>query len=88
MEWAEFVIPLARFTSRQLISRMPDPLRKLVVVGDRVLITPQEGEERTKVGLYLPSTAVDQDAFLVLESMRAMVPSPAATMPRPATRSD
>jgi len=41
---------------------MPDPLRKLVVVGDRVLIAPQEGEERTKVGLYLPPTAVDHQA--------------------------
>jgi len=41
---------------------MPDPLRKLIVVGDRVLIAPQEGEERTKVGLYLPPTAVDHQA--------------------------
>jgi chaperonin GroES len=41
---------------------MPDPLKKLVVVGDRVLISPQEGEERTKVGLYLPPTAVDHQA--------------------------
>ena len=41
---------------------MADPLRKLIVVGDRVLVTPQEGEERTKVGLYLPPTAVDHQA--------------------------
>jgi co-chaperonin GroES (HSP10) len=41
---------------------MGDPLKKLVVVGDRVLVTPQEGEERTKVGLYLPPTAVDHQA--------------------------
>ena len=27
--------------------------------GDRVLIAPEEGEERTKVGLYLPATAVE-----------------------------
>jgi co-chaperonin GroES (HSP10) len=34
--------------------------KQLVVVGDRVLITPEEGEEqRTRVGLYLPATAVD-----------------------------
>jgi co-chaperonin GroES (HSP10) len=32
---------------------------RLFVVGDRVLIAPEEGEERTKVGLYLPATAVD-----------------------------
>jgi co-chaperonin GroES (HSP10) len=41
---------------------MGDPLKKLIVVGDRVLVSPQEGEERTKVGLYLPPTAVDHQA--------------------------
>lgn len=33
--------------------------KHLIVVGDRVLIVPEEGEERTKVGLYLPPTAID-----------------------------
>jgi co-chaperonin GroES (HSP10) len=33
--------------------------RQLLVVGDRVLITPEEGEDRTRVGLYLPATAID-----------------------------
>lgn len=33
--------------------------KRLIVVGDRVLISPEEGEEKTKVGLYLPPTAVD-----------------------------
>jgi len=33
--------------------------KRLIVVGDRVLITPEEGEERTRVGLYLPATAVE-----------------------------
>ena len=33
--------------------------KQLIVVGDRVLIEPEEGEERTKVGLYLPASAVD-----------------------------
>ncbi|MBI4520681.1 MAG: co-chaperone GroES [Gemmatimonadetes bacterium] len=36
--------------------------KRLIVVGDRVLISPEEGEERTRVGLYLPSTAVDSQA--------------------------
>jgi chaperonin GroES len=36
--------------------------KKLVVVGDRVLIEPEEGEERSKVGLYLPPSAVDNQA--------------------------
>ena len=36
--------------------------RKLLVVGDRILIEPEEGEERTRVGLYLPASAVDNQA--------------------------
>lgn len=32
------------------------------MVGDRVLIRIPDGEERTKVGLYLPPTAVDSQA--------------------------
>jgi len=36
--------------------------KKLIVVGDRVLILPEEGEERTNVGLILPASAVDNQA--------------------------
>ncbi|HSJ31902.1 MAG TPA: co-chaperone GroES family protein [Longimicrobiales bacterium] len=36
--------------------------RHLIVVGDRVLIAPEEGEERSRVGLYLPASAVDAQA--------------------------
>ncbi len=36
--------------------------KQLVVVGDRVLIEPEEGEERSNVGLYLPATAVENQA--------------------------
>ena len=36
--------------------------KELLVVGDRVLIKVEEGEDRTKVGLYLPATAVDNQA--------------------------
>ena len=36
--------------------------RQLLVVGDRVLIRLEDGEERSKVGLYLPATAVDNQA--------------------------
>lgn len=39
---------------------MSDIKKHLLVVGDRVLIAPEEGEERTRVGLYLPPTAVDK----------------------------
>ena len=36
--------------------------KELLVVGDRVLIRVEDGEERSKVGLYLPATAVDNQA--------------------------
>ena len=36
--------------------------KQLIVVGDRVLVQPEDGDERTKVGLYLPPTAVDSQA--------------------------
>lgn len=32
--------------------------KKLIVVGDRLLVRPEDGEERTHAGLYLPQTAV------------------------------
>jgi co-chaperonin GroES (HSP10) len=35
------------------------PRKQLLLVGDRVLVTPEEGDDRTRVGLYLPPTAVD-----------------------------
>jgi len=41
---------------------MSDPKKRLIVVGDRVLIQPEQGEDRSKVGLYLPATAVDSQA--------------------------
>ncbi len=34
--------------------------RQLIVVGDRVLIKPQTGEDRTKTGLILPQTVAEQ----------------------------
>jgi len=42
---------------------MSEPRKRLIVVGDRVLIQPEEGEDRSKVGLYLPATAVDNRAI-------------------------
>ncbi len=49
-------------TAPSPIPDMDNPFKKLVVMGDRVLVKPEEGEERTSVGLYLPPTAVDQQA--------------------------
>jgi chaperonin GroES len=38
---------------------MEFPRKQLLVVGDRVLITVEDGDDRTRVGLYLPATAID-----------------------------
>jgi co-chaperonin GroES (HSP10) len=38
---------------------MDFPPKQLLVVGDRVLVAPEEGDDRTRVGLYLPATAID-----------------------------
>ncbi len=38
---------------------MEFPRKQLILVGDRVLVTPEEGDDRTRVGLYLPATAID-----------------------------
>ena len=39
-----------------------NPKKRLLVVGDRVLVKLEDGEQRSKVGLYLPPTAVDNQA--------------------------
>ena len=36
--------------------------KELIVVGDRVMVSPVEGEERTAIGLYLPQTLSDKEA--------------------------
>lgn len=41
---------------------MEENRKRLIVVGDRILIAPEEGEERSRVGLYLPPSAVDAQA--------------------------
>lgn len=41
---------------------MSEDRKHLIVVGDRVLVAPEEGEERSRVGLYLPASAVDNQA--------------------------
>jgi chaperonin GroES len=36
--------------------------KQLIVVGDRVLVKVEDGEQRSNVGLYLPPTAIDSQA--------------------------
>jgi co-chaperonin GroES (HSP10) len=57
--------------------------KELRVVGDRVLITPEDGEEhRSRVGLYLPATAVDaqqvQTGLIVATGPGDPLPDPSA----------
>jgi chaperonin GroES len=52
--------------------------KRLIVVGDRVLVRLEEGEERSKVGLYLPPTAVDSQA---VQGGRILTTGPGLPMP-------
>src|SRR5881409_1543414 len=61
---------------------MPDESpKRLIVVGDRVLIAPEEGEERTNVGLYLPPTAVESRQ---VQGGRVVATGPGTPMTEPA----
>lgn len=57
---------------------MTEQAKRLIVVGDRVLVRPEEGEERSKVGLYLPPTAVDSQA---VQGGRIITTGPGLPMP-------
>jgi co-chaperonin GroES (HSP10) len=59
-----------------------DTPKRLIVVGDRVLITPEQGEERTNVGLYLPATAVEGRQ---VQGGRIMATGPGTPMSEPAS---
>ncbi len=63
------------------------PGKKLLVVGDRVLVSPEEGEGRSRVGLYLPATAVDarevQGGVIVATGPGDPIPDPTANEDEP-----
>jgi co-chaperonin GroES (HSP10) len=63
---------------------VPDP-KRLIVVGDRVLITPEEGEERTNVGLYLPASALESRQ---VQGGRIVARGPGTPMAEPASMDD
>src|SRR5262245_38048227 len=54
--------------------------KELIVVGDRVLVRAEEGEERTNVGLYLPPTAIDNQA---VKGGKIVATGPGQPMPSP-----
>ncbi len=59
--------------------------KRLIVVGDRVLIAPEAGEERTTVGLYLPATAVESRQ---VQGGRIVATGPGTPMTEPASMDD
>jgi co-chaperonin GroES (HSP10) len=64
---------------------MPRKDKQLIVVGDRVLIAIEAGEERSKVGLYLPPSAVDTQA---VQGGRIVATGPGLPMPDPSESSE
>lgn len=59
--------------------------KDLIVVGDRVLVKIEEGEERTNVGLYLPPTAIDNQA---VQSGAIVATGPGLPLPAPDSGGD
>jgi len=59
---------------------MPSIRKKLIVVGDRILVKAQEGEERTNAGLYLPATAVNEQQ---VRAGRVVKVGPGVPIPEP-----
>lgn len=59
--------------------------KRLIVVGDRVLVHVEEGEERSKVGLYLPPTAIDNQA---VQGGKIVATGPGLPMPDPGETGD
>lgn len=59
--------------------------KELIVVGDRVLVRVEDGEERTNVGLYLPPTAVENQA---VQGGTIVATGPGLPMPSPDANAD
>ncbi len=60
---------------------MAELKKKLIVVGDRILVRPETGEERTGAGLYVPQTALSsrqaQGGWVVTVGPGVPIPEPA-----------
>jgi co-chaperonin GroES (HSP10) len=77
------VLRLAQNRRTEHLIWMPDDTpKRLIVVGDRVLIAPEEGEERTNVGLYLPATALEGRQ---VQGGRIVATGPGTPMAEPAS---
>lgn len=56
--------------------------KQLIIVGDRALILPDEGEERTDMGLYLPQGVKEKEK---VQSGTVVKTGPGYPIPDPAT---
>ena len=54
--------------------------KEIIVIGDRVLIVPDLGEERSDVGLYLPKWALEKEA---VQAGRIIETGPGIPLPSP-----
>jgi len=57
---------------------IPGEGKELHIVGDRVLISPEEGEDRSRVGLYLPASALESQQ---VQSGRIVATGPGDPVP-------
>ena len=75
---AHLAVPVLLLPRMQLTS--DNKLRKLVIIGDRVLIRPARPSERTDSGLYLPPGVADrekvQQGYIVKTGPGYVVPAP------------
>ena len=59
--------------------------KKIIVVGDRVLVELDKPEDRTEVGLYLPQTVVEKEK---VAGGRIVSTGPGIAVPDPGTEED
>jgi len=59
---------------------MTDPKKRLIVMGDRVLISPEEDKIKTEVGLYLPKTVAEKEP---VQTGRIIAIGPGIPLPDP-----
>lgn len=57
----------------------------MIVVGDRILLKPEDATDRTEVGLYLPQSVVEKEK---VQSGRVIHVGPGIPVPDPTTDED
>ncbi|HHL73325.1 MAG TPA: co-chaperone GroES [Bacteroidetes bacterium] len=59
--------------------------KELIVIGDRVLLIPDDSEQRTEVGLYLPQTVLEKEQ---VRAGRVVAVGPGIPLPDPGSSFD